>query len=100
MANDLSAQLQAKFNASAPEKEPERDTLGQLLALHLLADLAPVFAAAAAVLDREGLFAFTVQAHAGDGAVLGDDQRFAHGKAHLLALAQRFSFGPVIVESA
>jgi len=33
MANDLSAQLQAKFNASAPEKEPERDTLGQLLAL-------------------------------------------------------------------
>lgn len=33
MANDLSAQLQVKFNASAPEKEPERDTLGQLLAL-------------------------------------------------------------------
>ena len=33
MANDLSAQLQAKFNASAPDKEPERDTLGQLIAL-------------------------------------------------------------------
>ncbi|MDV2431476.1 acyl carrier protein [Corynebacterium tuberculostearicum] len=33
MANDLSAQLQAKFNASAPDMEPERDTLGQLIAL-------------------------------------------------------------------
>lgn len=33
MANDLSAQLQAKFNASAPDKKPERDTLGQLIAL-------------------------------------------------------------------
>ena len=33
MANDLSAQLQAKFNAGAPDKEPERDTLGQLIAL-------------------------------------------------------------------
>lgn len=33
MANDLSAQLQAKFNASASDKEPERDTLGQLIAL-------------------------------------------------------------------
>ena len=65
-----------------------------------LADLAPVFATAAVVLDREGLFAFTVQAHAGEGAVLGDDQRFAHSERHLLALAQRFSFEPVIAESA
>jgi len=63
-----------------------------------MADLAPVFAAAAAALGREGLFAFTVQAHAGDGAVLGDDQRFAHSESHLRALAQRFSLYPVILE--
>jgi predicted TPR repeat methyltransferase len=63
-----------------------------------MADLAPVFAAAAAALRRDGLFAFTVQEHAGEGAVLGDDQRFAHGEGHLRALAQRFSLHPVILE--
>lgn len=35
MANDLSAQLQAKFQGSAPDKdqEPDQDTLGELIAL-------------------------------------------------------------------
>jgi predicted TPR repeat methyltransferase len=63
-----------------------------------LADLAPVFAAAAAVLDREGFFAFTVQEPAGEGVVLGEDQRYAHGEAYLRGLADRFSFDPVILE--
>ncbi|MER0071615.1 acyl carrier protein [Corynebacterium sp. KPL2850] len=35
MANDLSAQLQAKFQGSDPDKDhdPDRDTLGELIAL-------------------------------------------------------------------
>lgn len=48
-----------------------------------LADLAPVFAEAARTLRRGGLFAFTVQAHAGEGVALGEDQRFAHSEAYL-----------------
>ncbi|NNM70921.1 class I SAM-dependent DNA methyltransferase [Enterovirga aerilata] len=63
-----------------------------------LADLAPVFAAAARALDREGLFAFTVQHHGGDGIILGEDQRYAHGEAHLRSLAAASSLDPVILE--
>lgn len=35
MANDLSAQLQARFQGSDPDKDqdPDRDTLGELIAL-------------------------------------------------------------------
>ncbi|MGY2052909.1 class I SAM-dependent DNA methyltransferase [Methylobacterium sp. JK268] len=44
-------------------------------------DLGPVFAQAGRVLAPDGLFAFTLQAHAGDGAVLGEDGRYAHAEA-------------------
>lgn len=63
-----------------------------------LADLAPVFAAAASALDQEGLFAFTVQDHAGEGVVLGDDYRLAHGETYLRGLAEASSLHPVILE--
>jgi predicted TPR repeat methyltransferase len=63
-----------------------------------LADLAPVFAAAAPALDRDGLFAFTVQAHEGEGVVLGEDQRYAHGEPYLRSLAATSSLDPVILE--
>jgi len=64
-----------------------------------LADLGPVFLAASRALRREGLFAFTVQAHAGEGVVLGDDHRFAHGEAYLRSLADQASLDPVILET-
>ena len=63
-----------------------------------VADLAPVFGAAASALDREGLFAFTVQEHAGDGVVLGDDHRFAHSETYLRGLAEACSLHPMILE--
>ena len=54
-----------------------------------LADLAPVVAAVAGVLAPAGLFAFTVETHAGDGIVLGEKLRYAHAGAHVRAtLAQ------------
>jgi predicted TPR repeat methyltransferase len=47
-------------------------------------DLAPVAAAVARVLAPSGLFAFTVESHAGDGVMLQPTLRYAHGAAHVL----------------
>ena len=61
-----------------------------------VADLAPVFAAAAAALEPTGLFAFTVQTCADDatpaGYMLGSDNRFAHSAAHIGAGAAAQGF--------
>lgn len=48
-----------------------------------LGDLAPVLAAIARVLRPDGYLAFTVQSHAGPGAILGGDGRYAHADAHV-----------------
>jgi predicted TPR repeat methyltransferase len=45
--------------------------------------LAPVASAVARVLAPGGLFAFTVEGHAGDGVVLQPTLRYAHGAAHV-----------------
>lgn len=50
-----------------------------------VADLAPAVGAVARVLVPSGLFAFTVETHAGDGVVLGEKLRYAHGEAHVRA---------------
>lgn len=52
-----------------------------------VARLEPVFVEAARVLEPGGLFGFTVQAHAGEGFVLGEDGRYAHGEGYLRAAA-------------
>jgi len=48
-------------------------------------DLGPIAAAAARVLAPDGLFAFTVETYAGDGVVLQQSLRYAHGAAHVRA---------------
>jgi predicted TPR repeat methyltransferase len=50
-----------------------------------LDDLAPAATAAARVLAGDGLFAFTVETHAGDGVLLRATLRYAHGAAHVRA---------------
>lgn len=50
-------------------------------ALCYVADLAPIFAAARTALAADGLFAFTVETHSGDGLLLRDTLRYAHGQA-------------------
>jgi predicted TPR repeat methyltransferase len=60
------------------------DTL--LLAADVLVyigDLAPLFAAAATALSPLGLFAFTVQAHDGEGFILGQDLRYHHSLPYI-----------------
>ncbi len=50
-----------------------------------LSDLAALCAAVARVLAPRGLLAFTVETHAGDGAILGQTLRYAHGEAYVRA---------------
>jgi predicted TPR repeat methyltransferase len=48
-------------------------------------DLALVAAAVRRVLAPDGLFGFTVETHAGDGVLLRESLRYAHGAAHVRA---------------
>jgi predicted TPR repeat methyltransferase len=50
-----------------------------------VADLAPVLAQAVRVLVAAGLLAFTVETHVGDGVVIGQGLRYAHGEAYVRA---------------
>ena len=55
-----------------------------------MSDLAPIIAAIARVLAPDGLLAFTVETHAGDGVKLLPTLRYAHGEAYVrAALARR-----------
>ena len=50
-----------------------------------VADLAPVLSEARRVLAAGGLLAFTVETHDGEGVVLGEGLRYAHGADHVRA---------------
>jgi predicted TPR repeat methyltransferase len=63
-----------------------------------MAALDEAFRAVHRVLKREGLFAFTVQSHEGEGFVLGEDARYAHGEAYLRNLAEAVGLSTVIFE--
>jgi predicted TPR repeat methyltransferase len=65
-----------------------------------MASLAPAFRAARRVLARDGLFAFSVQAHDGDGFALGEDGRYAHAEAYLRRLAAECGFAVAFLEAA
>jgi predicted TPR repeat methyltransferase len=71
------------FVAAQPEHSCDLIVAGD--AFVYLADLAPVCRAAARVLAPDGLFAFTVETHAGKGVVLGEKLRYAHGADHVRA---------------
>jgi len=49
-------------------------------------DMTPLLAEVARVLAPDGLFAFTVESHAGEGVVLGEGLRYAHGASRVWAL--------------
>jgi predicted TPR repeat methyltransferase len=63
-------------------------------------DLGPAFAGAARALGPGGLFAFTLQAHPGEGAVLGTDGRYAHGAALVRDEAAAVGFSVARFEAA
>jgi predicted TPR repeat methyltransferase len=51
-------------------------------------DLHPIFKAAAKKISASGLIAFTVETHGGEGAILRDTLRFAHGETYVRAAAE------------
>ncbi len=65
-----------------------------------MGDLAPLTREVARVLAPGGLFALTVQAHAGEAVVLGDDGRYAHSEAYLRGLATEAGLAVVLCEAA
>ncbi len=63
-------------------------------ALVYVGDLAPLFAAAATALAADGLFAFSVETHEGDGFKLEPTMRFAHSRNYIEAAAQAAACSP------
>ena len=53
-----------------------------------VAELAPVLAEAARVLASGGLLAFTAETHDGEGVVIGQGLRYAHGAAYVRAAVE------------
>ena len=71
---DMVEGLRGKPDASA-------DLILAADAMVYVSDLAPVLQEAARVLVAGGLLAFTVETHAGDGVMIGEGLRYAHGEA-------------------
>lgn len=90
-AGDLVAWLAAKSDGSA-------DLILAADVFVYLGDLAPTLREVARVLGSAGLFAFTVQAHAGEGIHLGPDLRYAHALSYLGDLARTEGFAIVLSE--
>jgi predicted TPR repeat methyltransferase len=63
-------------------------------------DLSPLFAAAAAALVPDGLFAFTAETHAGNGFRLGATLRFAHSRGYVEAQAAAVGLRPLALTEA
>lgn len=61
-------------------------------------DLTPVAAAVARVLAPRGMFAFTVETHPGDGVVLQQTLRYAHGENHVDTALASANLRPVLIE--
>jgi predicted TPR repeat methyltransferase len=70
--NDMLEGLRARPEASA-------ELVLAADAMVYLADLEPVLKEVSRVLTAGGLVAFTVETHAGDGVILGEGLRYAHG---------------------
>ena len=81
---------------AAPPAEADLVTAADVFVY--IADFSQVLREARRVLRRGGLLAFTVQAHGGEGAILGEDGRYAHGEAYLRATAAAAGLTPVLFE--
>lgn len=68
-------------------------------ALVYIADLASVCRAVAHALAPDGLFAFTLETHAGAGVVLGETLRYAHGADHVRAALAAAGLGPLAFDT-
>lgn len=69
-------------------------------ALCYVGALAPLFRAARRALAADGLFAFTLETHGGEGVLLRDTLRYAHASAHVRALAAEAGLVLALMEEA
>ncbi len=67
--------------------------------LAYIGDLAPLFAAVAAALTADGVFAFSLETIEGEGFALGKSIRFAHSVAYLEATARAAGLSPLLIRS-
>jgi predicted TPR repeat methyltransferase len=65
-----------------------------------MADLPGACSRIKQVLAPGGLFAFTVETHAGAGMVLRETLRYAHARAHVLAVLAASGLAPVVEDAA
>jgi predicted TPR repeat methyltransferase len=61
-------------------------------------DLAPLCREVGAVLESGGLFAFTAETHDGDGVILRETLRYAHGVAHVRGALAAAGLTPITIE--
>jgi predicted TPR repeat methyltransferase len=76
--DDMLSGLRGKRDASA-------DLILAADAMIYLPDLTPLLCEARRVLVPDGLLAFTLETHGGEGVILGERLRYAHGAAYLRA---------------
>jgi predicted TPR repeat methyltransferase len=88
----------ASFLASRPDHSADLVIAADVFVY--LGDLTPAFAQSARVLKRNGLLAFTVQSHAGEGVIVGEDRRFAHAELWLRQKLSETRLLPVRIEEA
>lgn len=67
-------------------------------ALVYLGDLEPLFRELSRVIEPGGLFAFSVEAHAGEGVVLGEKLRYAHARPYVEKTLAACGLRPLHVE--
>jgi predicted TPR repeat methyltransferase len=86
-ATGLYAQLEVADMLNGLRGKPE--TSAELIlaadAMVYVADLAPVLAEAGRVLVSGGVFAFTTETHDGEGVIIGEGLRYAHGADYVRA---------------
>jgi predicted TPR repeat methyltransferase len=82
-----------EFLAAEAAVEARYDLVVAADVLVYVQDLAAVAAAVRRVLAPGGLFGFTVETHAGDGVLLRESLRYAHGPAHVRAAMAAVGLG-------
>jgi len=73
------------FLADDAERRAQYHLIVAADVLPYVADVAPFAVAVAQVLHPDGLLALTTETHGGDGVLLGEKLRYAHGVAHVRA---------------
>jgi predicted TPR repeat methyltransferase len=101
-AKKIYDRLEAADIAQALDQEAAQDAIYQLViaadVFVYLNDLAPIAARVARVLTPDGVFAFTVETHAGDGVRLLPTLRYAHGEAYVRGVLQNAALPVVQLE--